>query len=58
MVHTGAVVIDCLPRDNFFHKSRDAVKIGIKERMKLILYESIVGGSIAIVAAIIYGFLR
>lgn len=58
MVHTGAVVIDHLPHGNFFHASADSVKMDIKERMKLIPYESIVGGAMAIAATIIYGFLR
>lgn len=58
MVHTGAVVIDHLPHGNFFHASADSVKMDIKERMKLIPYESMVGGSMAIVATIIYGFLK
>lgn len=58
MVNTGAVVIDHLPHGNFFHASADAVKMNIKERIKLIPYESIVGGSMAIAATIIYGFLK
>lgn len=58
MVHTGATVIDHLPHGNFFHATADSVKMNINERMKLIPYESIVGGSMAIVATIVYGFLR
>lgn len=57
MINTGAVVIDHLPHGNFFHASADAVKMNIKERMKLMPFESIVGGSMAITATIIYGFL-
>lgn len=57
MVHTGAVVIDHLPHGNFFHATADSVKMNINERMKLIPYESIVGGSMVIVATILYGFL-
>ncbi|CUU50469.1 GntP family permease [Clostridium beijerinckii] len=58
MINTGAVVIDHLPHGNFFHASADAVKMNIKERMKLMPYESIVGGSMVIVSIIIYGFIR
>ncbi|OAB40803.1 GntP family permease [Paenibacillus glacialis] len=58
MVHTGATVIDHLPHGNFFHVTADAAKMNIKERMKLIPYESLVGLSMAIVATIIYGFLQ
>ena len=57
MVHTGAVVIDHLPHGNFFHASADSVKMDIKERMKLIPFESIVGASMCIVATILYGFI-
>ena len=57
MVHTGAVVIDHLPHGNFFHATADSVKMDIKERMKLIPYESLVGASMCIVATIVYGFI-
>lgn len=57
MVHTGATVIDHLPHGNFFHASADAVKMDIKERMKLIPFESMAGGAMCIVATIVYGFL-
>lgn len=57
MVHAGAVVIDHLPHGNFFLVTADSVQMNIKDRMKLIPYESIVGGSMAIVATIIYGFI-
>ena len=56
MVHAGAVVIDHLPHGNFL-VTADSVQINIKDRMKLIPYESIVGGSMAIVVTIIYGFI-
>lgn len=57
MVHAGAVVIDHLPHGNFFLVTADSVKMNIKDRMKLIPYETIVGGSMAIAATIIYGFI-
>lgn len=57
MVHTGAVVIDHLPHGNFFLVTAEAVNMNIKERMKLIPYESMVGGAMAIVATILYGFV-
>ncbi|AWB46488.1 gluconate:proton symporter [Paenibacillus sp. CAA11] len=57
MVHSGAVVIDHLPHGNFFHVTADAVKMDIKNRMKLIPYESIVGLTMTIVATILYGFI-
>lgn len=57
MVHTGAVVVDHLPHGNFFLVSAQSVKMNISDRMKLIPYESIVGGSICAAATVIYGFL-
>lgn len=57
MINAGAVVIDHLPHGNFFHASANAVKMNISERMKLIPFESIVGGSMAIAAVVIYGLL-
>lgn len=57
MVHTGAIVLDHLPHGNFFLVTADSVKMNIKERMSLIKYESIIGGSTAIVAVLIYGFI-
>lgn len=58
MVHTGATVIDHMPHGNFFHVTGESVKMSIKDRMKLMPFESIVGGTMTIVATIIYGFLR
>lgn len=58
MVHTGATVIDHLPHGNFFHVTGESVKMSIKERMKLIPYESIVGMTMTIAATIVYGLLR
>jgi GntP family gluconate:H+ symporter len=57
MVHTGATVIDHMPHGNFFHVTGESVKMSIKDRMKLMPYESIVGGVMTVVATIIYGFL-
>ncbi|WP_152392734.1 GntP family permease [Paenibacillus guangzhouensis] len=57
MVHTGATVIDSLPQGNYFHVTAGSMKMSIKQRMGLIPYEAIVGGTMTIVATIIYGFL-
>ncbi|ADL53955.1 GntP family permease [Clostridium cellulovorans] len=58
MLHTGATVIDHLPHGNFFHVTRESVKMEIKDRLKIIPYESIVGGVMCLVATILYGLLR
>ncbi|WP_342564631.1 SLC13 family permease [Paenibacillus sp. FSL R7-0345] len=57
MVHTGATVIDSLPQGNYFHVTADSMKMSIKQRMGVVPYEAIVGGTMAVVATIIYGFL-
>lgn len=56
MVHTGATVIDSLPQGNYFHVTAGAMKMSIKQRMGLIPYEAIVGGTMAIIATLFYGF--
>lgn len=55
MVHTGATVMDHLPHGNFFHVSGESVNMSIKDRMKLIPYESLIGTTMCIIATIIYG---
>ncbi|WP_195573907.1 GntP family permease [Paenibacillus sp. 1001270B_150601_E10] len=56
MVHTGATVIDSLPQGNYFHVTANSMNMSIKQRMSLIPYEAIVGGTMTIVATLIYGF--
>ena len=57
MVHTGVSVIDDLPHGNLFHISAQSVDFNIKQRMKLIPYELLIGLSMNIVATILFGFL-
>lgn len=57
MVHTGATVIDSLPQGNYSHVTADSMKMSIKQRMGLIPYEAIVGGTMTIVATLMYGFI-
>ncbi len=58
MVHTGgATVIDQLPQGNYFHVTADSMYMNIKERMKVVPYEAIVGGVMTIVSTLLYGFI-
>ncbi|MDO5517777.1 MAG: GntP family permease [Clostridium sp.] len=57
MMHAGGVVLDQLPHGNFFLITAEAVNMDIKDRLKLIVYEAIVGGSMVITATILYGFI-
>ncbi|BBF42784.1 gluconate:proton symporter [Lachnospiraceae bacterium KM106-2] len=54
MIHAGATVIDSLPHGSFFHATGNAANVGIKERLRLIPYEAIVGLTSTVVAVIVY----
>ncbi|MGF1680708.1 GntP family permease [Photobacterium minamisatsumaniensis] len=55
MIHAGATVLDHMPHGSFFHATGGAVHMDIKERLKLIPYESAVGLLIAVVSTLIFG---
>ncbi len=55
MIHSGATVLDHMPHGSFFHSTGGAVNMNIKERLKLIPYESAVGLVITIVSVLIFG---
>lgn len=57
MVHTGATVIDSVPQGNYFHITANSMHMTIKERMKVIPYEMCIGGVMAVVATVLYGFI-
>ncbi len=54
MIHAGATVVDSLPHGSFFHATGGSVNMSIKDRMKLIPYEAIVGLTSTIVSVIFY----
>lgn len=55
MIHSGATVLDHMPHGSFFHATGGALHMDIKERLKLIPYESVVGLMIAFVSTMIFG---
>lgn len=55
MVHTGATVIDHLPHGNYFHVTGNAMKLSFKQRFQAVVWETIVGLSMTIIAVILYG---
>ena len=57
MIHSGATVLDHLPHGSFFHATGGSVNMEMKERLALIPFESLVGLSLAVISAIIYGVL-
>lgn len=54
MIHAGSTVIDSLPHGSFFHATGGSVGMNIKERMKLIPFETCIGLTSTIVAVIVY----
>jgi len=54
MIHAGATVIDSLPHGSFFHATGGAVNMNISERMKLIIFEALVGLTSTVVAVLIF----
>jgi GntP family gluconate:H+ symporter len=54
MIHAGATVIDSLPHGSFFHATGGSVYMDIKDRMKLIPYEAMVGLTSTIMSVVVY----
>lgn len=54
MTNTGATVLDHLPHGSFFHATGGSVGMSIKERMKLIPYESLVGLLLTVLSLVSY----
>ncbi len=58
MIHAGATVLDHLPHGSFFHATAGSVNMDMKERLKLMPYESLVGIVLAIISTLIFGVLK
>ncbi|HHE9982329.1 TPA: GntP family permease [Haemophilus influenzae] len=58
MIHAGATVFDHMPHGSFFHTTGGSVNMDIKERLKLIPYESAVGLMMTIVSTLIFGVFK
>ena len=54
LVNVGATVLDHLPHGSFFHATGGSVEMSIKERLKLIPYESLVGLVLTICSVVTY----
>lgn len=57
MIHSGATVLDHLPHGSFFHATGGSIFMDMKERLKLIPYESLVGLTMTIVSIVIFGIM-
>lgn len=47
MINSGATVLDHLPHGSFFHATGGVCELPFKERLKLIPYETLIGGVLA-----------
>ena len=54
MINSGATVLDHLPHGSFFHATAGAVEMNLKERLRLIGYESLIGGMLALLTFACY----
>ena len=57
MVNAGATILDHLPHGSFFHATGGSMGMSVKERLKLIPYESIVGLVLTICSVVMYLFV-
>ncbi len=58
MIHSGSFVFDGLPHGSFFHVSAGTVNMEIKERLKLIPYETLIGICMVVISTILYGVIK
>ncbi|MCQ2509311.1 MAG: GntP family permease [Lachnospiraceae bacterium] len=58
MIHAGATVLDSLPHGSFFHATGGSVSMEIKDRMKLIPYEALVGLTSTIASVVLFLILK
>jgi GntP family gluconate:H+ symporter len=58
MIHAGATVLDHLPHGSFFHATGGSVNMEMKERLRLIPYETLVGLTLATLSTFIYGVFQ
>lgn len=55
MIHAGATVFDHMPHGSFFHATGGSVNMAMKERLRLIPYETVIGLVLAIVSTLVFG---
>ncbi|MDI9497478.1 MAG: SLC13 family permease [Bacillota bacterium] len=58
MIHTGATVLDHLPHGSFFHATGGSVHMEFKERLSLIMYESLIGLALTLTSLILFGVIK
>lgn len=58
MIHAGATVMDHMPHGSFFHATGGSVDMNIKERLRLMPYESLIGLVMTVVSTLIFGVFK
>ena len=58
MLHAGGTIFDALPHGSFFHATAGAVGMGVKDRLKLFPFGTLVGATSTIVSVLVYLFSR
>ncbi|GGE66987.1 GntP family permease [Priestia taiwanensis] len=58
MIHAGATVMDHMPHGSFFHATAGSLNMGMKERLKLIPYETAVGLTLVTVSTLLFGVFK
>ena len=58
MIHAGATVFDHMPHGSFFHATGGSVGMAIKERLKVIPYETAIGLIMTVASTLIFGVFR
>ena len=54
MLHAGGTIFDALPHGSFFHATAGAVGMGVKDRLKLFPYGTLVGATSTVTSVIVY----
>ena len=57
LVNGGATVLEHLPHGSFFNATGGSVEMGIKERLRLIPFESMVGVVLTILSIAMYAIV-
>ncbi|MBR2065807.1 MAG: GntP family permease [Kiritimatiellae bacterium] len=54
MLHAGGTIFDALPHGSFFHATAGAVGMGVKDRLKLFPFGTLVGATTTLVSTLVY----
>ena len=54
MLHAGGTIFDALPHGSFFHATAGAVGMGVKDRLKLFPFGTLVGATSTVASVIVY----